>query len=77
MKDYAWFLGLVTKMADMAIYVVKTFENPLLRTKGLMTLKLGLQHWGLRPYQLYPNDDSWLTLTYFKPGSNWVTWAFV
>ena len=33
---------------------------------GLMTMKLGMQHWRLRPYQFYPNDDPWLTLIYFN-----------
>ena len=27
-----------------------------------MTLKLGMQHWWLQPYQVCPNDDPWLAL---------------
>ena len=32
-----------------------------------MTLKLGMQHLGLGPYQVYSDDDPWLTWTYLKP----------
>ena len=55
----------------------KPFEKLLLRTERQMILELGMQHWVLRPYQVYANDDPWLTLTYFNSWSNWVTKAFV
>ena len=42
-----------------------------------MTLKLGMQHWVLEYYQVYSNDDSELTLTYFTARSNLVPYAFV
>ena len=42
-----------------------------------MTLKLSLQHWVLEYYQVYSNDDSGLTLTYFTGGSNLVPYDFV
>ena len=35
-----------------------------------MTLKVDMQHRVLEYYQVYSNDDSWLTLTYFMARSN-------
>ena len=42
-----------------------------------MTFKLGMQHRVLEYYQVYSNDDSRLTLTYFTARSNLVPYAFV
>ena len=42
-----------------------------------MTLKLGMQNWVLEYYQIFSNDDPWLTLTYFTARSNLVPYAFV
>ena len=42
-----------------------------------MTLKLGMQHWVLKYYQDYSNDDPGLTLFYLTAGSNLVPYAFV
>ena len=42
-----------------------------------MILKLGMQHWGLKLYKVYINDDPGLTLTYFTARSNLVPYAFV
>ena len=42
-----------------------------------MTLKLGMQHQVLKYYQVYSNDDTGLTLTYFTTRSNLVPYAFV
>ena len=42
-----------------------------------MTLKLGMQHRVLEYYQVCSNDDTGLTLTYFKARSNLVPYAFV
>ena len=42
-----------------------------------MTLKLGMQYWVLKYYQVCSNDDSELTLTYFTARSNLVPYAFV
>ena len=42
-----------------------------------MTLKIGMQHWVLKYYQVYSNDDPGLTLTYFTPRSNLVHYAFI
>ena len=41
-----------------------------------MTLKLSMQHWVLKYYQVCSNDDSGLTLTYFMARSNLVPYAF-
>ena len=42
-----------------------------------MTLKRGMQHWVLKCYQDYSNDDPGLTLTYFTARSNLVPYTFV
>ena len=65
----------MTKMAAMPIY----FKNPLkifFSETNMMALKLGKQHWGLRPYIVCSNDPG-LTLTYFTAGSNFLLYAFV
>ena len=47
--------GHMTKMAAMPIY----------GTKKPMTLKVDMQHRVLEYYEIYSNDDTGLTLTYF------------
>ena len=42
-----------------------------------MTLKVSMQHWVLKYYQVCSNDDAGLTLTYFTAMSNLVHYAFV
>ena len=42
-----------------------------------MTLKLDIQHRVLKYYQVYSNDDTGLTLTYFGARSNLVPYAFI
>ena len=42
-----------------------------------MTLKLGMQHWVLKYYQVCSSDAPELTLTYFMARSNLVPYAFV
>ena len=42
-----------------------------------MILKVSMEHWVLKYYQVCSNDDSWLTLTYFTARSNLVLYAFV
>ena len=46
------------------------------RTKSLLILKLGMQHWGLKLYKICINDDPGLTFTYFMTRSNLVSNAF-
>ena len=69
-------LDSMTKMAAMP-YMVKLLKIFLSGKIWPMTLKLDMQHKGLRLYQVCSNDDLWLTLTYFTARSNSVTWAFV
>ena len=42
-----------------------------------MTLKVGMQHWVLKYYQIYSNVDPGMTLTYSRARSNLVPYAFV
>ena len=42
-----------------------------------MTLKLGMQHWVHKYYQVCSNDDPGFTLTYFMARSNLLPYAFV
>ena len=61
----------MTKMAAMPIYD----KNPLKFfsiTKDHMILKVGMQHWGLKLYQVCINYHPGLALTYFAATSNWV-----
>ena len=69
--------GHLTKMAAMPIYSKNLKKDLLLRNQNPMTLKLGMQHWVLKYYQLCSNNDSELTLTYFTARSNLVPYAFV
>ena len=67
----------MTKMTAMPIYG-KNFKKIFFSgTKKLMTLKLVMQHWVLEYYQVYSDDDSGLTLTYFMARSNLGPYAFV
>ena len=63
----------MTKMAAMPI----NSKNLKSGTKKPMILKLGMQHFVLKYYQVYSNDDPGLTLTYFMARSNLVPYAFV
>ena len=52
----------MTKMAFMLIYgknLQKSSNSP-------MIMKLGMEHYVLKLYKVYINDDPELTLTYFK-----------
>ena len=44
----------------------KPFESNLLRIERPMTIKLVMQHRGIRPYQVCLNDDPSLTLTFLS-----------
>ena len=66
MKVCSWDLRQMIKIFAIPIQgknLLKTFFSGLERLK---TLKLGMQHWVLWPYQIYSNGDHWLTLTYSK-----------
>ena len=69
-------LGHMTKMAATPIYG-KNPSKIFSRTKGPMTLWLGMWHWGLGPIIVCSNDDPRLTLTYFTARSNLVSYAFI
>ena len=70
-------LGHMTKMAAMPIYGKNLKKIFFSGTKWPMILKLGMQHWVLKYYQVCSNDDPELTLTYFMARSNLVPYAFV
>ena len=74
-KIYTNCFGHMTKMADMPIYG-KNHSKIFSRTRRLMALRLGMLHFGCWAYQVYSNDDSILTLTYFTSRSNWLPNAF-
>ena len=56
----------MTKMATMPIYGKNMKKFFFSGTKRLMTLKLCMQHWVLKYYQIYSNDNAGLILTYFN-----------
>ena len=53
---------------------LKIFFSGILKP---MTLKLGMQHWIHKYYQICSNDAPGFTLTYFTARSNLVPYAFV
>ena len=55
----------------------KNFKLFFSGTERPMVLKLGMQHRVLEHYQVYSNDASGLTLTYFTARSNLVPYAVV
>ena len=63
--------GHMTKVAAMNIYGKKPTKIFFSETEWPMTLKLGIQHWGLGFYQVCSHDDPWLTLTCFIQGPVW------
>ena len=67
----------MTKMAATPIYGKNASKIFFSRTKGPMTLWLGMWHWGLGPIIVCSNDDPRLTLTYFTARSNLVSYAFI
>ena len=70
-------LGHMTKMAATPIYGKNPSKIVFSRTKGPMTLWLGMLHLGLGPIIVGSNDDPRLTLTYFTARSNLVSYAFI
>ena len=64
-------------MASIPIYL-KTFKNLLLGTDWPISLKLGIQHWALKYYQVCSNDDPSLTFDLFIQRSTLVlSYAFL
>ena len=70
-------LGHMTKMSPTPIYGKNPSKIFFSRTKGPVTLWLGMKHWGLRPIIVYSSDDPRLTMTYFTARSNLVPYAFI
>ena len=70
-----------TKVSSRGLGYIKYGKNPLKiffsRSKGPMTLWLGLWHLGLGPIIVRSNDDPRLTMTYFTAMSNLVPHAFI
>ena len=63
----------MTNMAAIPIYDENLQKTKFFSgAKWLMTLKVGMQHWVLKYYQVFSNDDPGLTLTYFIARSNLV-----
>ena len=67
-KKYKNGLGHMNNMAvtPIYIYIVKTFKIFFSRTRSLMILELGIEHWRLNVFIIRVNDNSGLTLTLFK-----------
>ena len=69
--------GHMTKMAAMLIYGKNLKKSFFSGTKRPMTLKLYMQYWVLKHYQVSSNYHLGLTLTYFTARSNLVPYTFV
>ena len=83
-KIYSNVPGHMTKMASRSIYGKNLQKSPSSEPKRLMTLKLGIQHWVLKYYQICSNFDTGLTLTIFMTWPNlfpnasaWVKYSHV
>ena len=64
-------------MAAMPIYGKNLKKISFCGTKQQMNLKVGMQHWVLKYYQVCSNNDLRLTLAYFTARLNLVPYAFV
>ena len=51
-------------------FIVKSSKLFFSGNKSHIILKLRMEHWGLKLYKIYINDDPWMTLAYFMTGSN-------
>ena len=67
----------MTKMAAMSIYCKNPLKILFSRSKGPMTLGLGMQHRGLELNKVCSNDDLGLTLTFFTARSNLLPYVFI
>ena len=70
-------LGHMTKMAATPIYGKNLNKNFSYRTNSPMIMKLGMEHYVLKLYKVYINDNPELTLTYFTTMSNLAKLVFV
>ena len=67
----------MTKMTARPIYGKNPLQIFFSGTKGPMTLGLGMQHWGLGPNKVCPNNDLGLTLTFLTAMSNLLPYSFI
>ena len=67
----------MTKMVAMPVYGKNLKKIIFSGSKRQMTLKVGMQHWLLKYYQVCSSDDPGITLTYFMAMSNLVPYTFV
>ena len=76
-KIYTNCTGHMTKMATASIYGKNPLNIFYSGTKRPMALGLGRYYWGCGPYQIYTNNESRLTLSYFMAKSNSIPNAFI
>ena len=70
--------GHITKMTATPIHVYgKIFKTFSYRTNSPMIIKHGMEHYELKLYSVYINDDPELTLTYLTAMSNLAKLVFV
>ena len=69
LKIYSNVQGHMTNM-PLGPYMIKTFKHLIFGIKRPMTLKLCIQQWVLKYYQICSNDDPGSTLTIFMTWSN-------
>ena len=67
----------MTKMAVMPIYGKNLQKIFSYRTNSPMVMKLGMEHYVLKPYKVYINDDPELTMTHVTTISNFAKLVFV
>ena len=75
MKVYINGQGHMTKMVATSIYGKNHQKSS--PTNSPMIMKLGMEHYVLKLFKVYINDDPELTLTYFATLSNLVKLVFV
>ena len=67
----------LNEMAAMSIYGKKHLKFFFSRTKKALRLNLGMQHWGLKLYQVCSKEDPWMIFDLFTAMSNLHPYAFV
>ena len=75
-KGYINGPGQITKMATMPVYS-KKHQKIFYRTNSPVIMKLAMDHYVLKLYKIYINDDPELTLTHFKTMSSLANFVFV
>ena len=75
-KIYTNYFGHITKMAATPIHGKNPLKIFFSRTRRLMTMGLGMLHWGCWACQVWSNNDPRLTLTYLTSRSNLLPNAF-